>query len=32
VHGHTEPDAEWADAYAEGYERFRRLYPMLRTS
>jgi xylulokinase len=31
VHGHTEPEVEWADVYAEGYERFRRLYPMLRS-
>jgi xylulokinase len=31
VHGDTEPEVEWADVYAEGYERFRRLYPMLRS-
>ena len=23
----VEPEAEWVDAYAEGYERFRALYP-----
>jgi len=26
-----EPNPEWVSAYAEGYERFRRLYPALRT-
>jgi len=30
VHDGTEPDAEWVESYADGYERFRRLYPMLR--
>jgi xylulokinase len=30
VRGRTEPNAEWASAYADGYERFRRLYPALR--
>jgi xylulokinase len=25
----VEPDPQWVDAYAEGYERFRDLYPML---
>jgi xylulokinase len=30
VQGRTDPDPEWASAYAEGYGRFRRLYPMLR--
>jgi xylulokinase len=25
-----EPDSEWSSAYAEGYERFRALYPALR--
>jgi xylulokinase len=27
----TEPDADWTAAYAAGYDRFRRLYPALRT-
>jgi xylulokinase len=31
VHGDTEPEVEWTEVYAEGYERFRRLYPMLRS-
>jgi xylulokinase len=26
----VEPDAEWRDAYEEGYVRFRRLYPTIR--
>ena len=26
----TDPDPEWIDAYDEGYDRFRRLYPALR--
>jgi xylulokinase len=30
IHGRTDPDAEWAAAYADGYERFRLLYPKLR--
>jgi len=25
----VEPAADWAEAYADGYERFRRLYPAL---
>ena len=25
-----EPDPAWAEAYAEGYERFRGLYPAIR--
>jgi xylulokinase len=29
VHGQTNPDPAWVDAYAEGYARFRRLYPTL---
>jgi xylulokinase len=28
--GRIEPDPEWVGAYAEGYERFRDLYPALR--
>ena len=28
--GRTDPQASWVSAYAEGYERFRRLYPALR--
>jgi xylulokinase len=31
VTGHTEPEPEWAAAYDEGYARFRRLYPALRS-
>jgi xylulokinase len=27
--GREEPDPEWREAYAEGYERFRELYPAL---
>jgi xylulokinase len=30
IHGRTDPDAEWTAAYADGYERFRLLYPKLR--
>ena len=30
VTGRVEPNNEWASAYAEGYERFRALYPALR--
>jgi xylulokinase len=30
VHGRTNPDPAWVAAYAEGYERFRRLYPGLK--
>jgi sugar (pentulose or hexulose) kinase len=30
VAGVVEPVAEWRAAYAEGYERFRALYPALR--
>jgi xylulokinase len=30
VQGTIEPDADWADAYDRGYERFRALYPALR--
>ena len=30
VRTRTEPNAEWVAAYADGYERFRRLYPALR--
>ena len=30
VRGEVEPDAAWIDAYAEGRERFRALYPALR--
>jgi xylulokinase len=30
IHGRTDPDLEWAKTYADGYERFRRLYPILR--
>jgi xylulokinase len=30
VHGRTNPDPEWVAAYADGYERFRRLYPTLK--
>jgi xylulokinase len=29
VTGRVEPEASWVSAYAEGYERFRRLYPAL---
>jgi xylulokinase len=29
VRARTEPNAGWASTYAEGYERFRRLYPAL---
>ena len=29
VHERTEPEPSWVEAYAEGYERFRRLYPLL---
>jgi xylulokinase len=29
--GRTDPQPSWVSAYAEGYERFRRLYPALRT-
>ena len=25
-----EPDPEWAEAYSEGYDRYRSLYPALR--
>ncbi|MGH3002687.1 MAG: xylulokinase [Gaiellaceae bacterium] len=31
VTGRIEPNAGWAPAYAEGYERFREMYPALRT-
>jgi xylulokinase len=30
VTGRIEPDPEWVEAYAHGYERFRSLYPALR--
>jgi xylulokinase len=30
VTGRTDPEPAWVSAYAEGYERFRRLYPALR--
>ena len=30
VRDRVEPDRAWRDAYAEGYERFRSLYPALR--
>ena len=30
VRARTEPKADWVSAYADGYERFRRLYPALR--
>jgi xylulokinase len=30
VHGRTNPDPAWVAAYAEGYQRFRRLYPGLK--
>ena len=30
VRDEIEPDAEWVRRYAEGYERFRALYPALR--
>jgi xylulokinase len=30
VRDRIEPDASWIDAYAHGYERYRRLYPALR--
>ena len=30
VTGRTDPQPAWVSAYAEGYERFRRLYPALR--
>jgi xylulokinase len=30
VSGRTSPDPDWADAYEQGYRRFRRLYPGLR--
>ncbi len=30
VGARTEPKADWVSAYADGYERFRRLYPALR--
>jgi xylulokinase len=30
VSGRTNPDPAWTDAYREGYERFRRLYPALK--
>ena len=30
VRDEVEPDAAWADRYAEGYERYRALYPALR--
>ncbi|MDX6486759.1 MAG: xylulokinase [Gaiellaceae bacterium] len=29
VHERVEPDADWSAAYADGYERFRRIYPTL---
>jgi xylulokinase len=29
VHGQTNPDPAWADAYESGYGRFRELYPLL---
>jgi xylulokinase len=29
VRERVEPEPEWQSAYAEGYERFRKLYPML---
>ena len=28
--GSTDPEPAWVAAYADGYERFRRLYPALR--
>src|SRR5581483_4212656 len=31
VSGRTEPDPEWTAVYAEGYPRFRRLYPSLKS-
>jgi xylulokinase len=31
IRDETEPDPDWARRYAEGYERFRALYPALRT-
>jgi len=30
VRDRIEPDPEWVGAYAEGYERYRALYPTLR--
>ena len=30
VRDRVEPDPDWAQAYAGGYERYRRLYPVLR--
>jgi len=30
VRDEVQPDSEWASRYAEGYERFRALYPALR--
>jgi xylulokinase len=30
VRDRIEPDAGWAEAYAHGYERYRRLYPALK--
>jgi xylulokinase len=32
VRDRVEPDAEWAETYARGYDRFRQLYPSLRPS
>jgi xylulokinase len=29
VHGQTNPDPSWTDAYESGYARFRELYPVL---
>jgi xylulokinase len=31
VRDEIEPDPEWERRYADGYERFRNLYPALRT-
>jgi xylulokinase len=30
IHGRTNPDPAWVTAYADGYDRFRRLYPGLK--
>jgi len=29
VHGRTEPEPAWVETYADGYERFRAVYPAL---
>jgi xylulokinase len=31
VRGRTDPDPAWVSVYADGYERFRRVYPALRS-